>query len=263
MFNYRFPFIYSLLLLLFAGPLFLLILQSFSIEWNWGSIYPQKFGVSGWKTALSDPALQHSFLLTFLLTLIVVVLNLLIALPAAKALASCEFKGKTIIDTLFFLPILIPVTAISMGLHLSMIRMGLADTWYGVTLVHLIPTLPYTIRVLRSGFERIGVRTEEQGRTLGGGALQNFWYLQWPRLLPSLRAAIFLTVVISVSQYVLTVIIGGGAVPALALIYFPYTSSANASAVSAFSLLFALLPALLMLTLEILLRGSKPKMNRA
>ncbi|TMW71895.1 ABC transporter permease subunit [Alteribacter natronophilus] len=252
------PFVFLLLTAVFIIPVLLLFLQSVSSPWRFGTLLPGDLNTGGWLHISGDPGLQHAIMVTVGLGAAVVALNLLIAVPAARFLAFREFRGKSVLDTILFMPILVPVIAIAMGLHLVFIRIGIADSFTGVLIVHLIPTVPYAIRIFRAGFERIGTKWEEQCRTLGSGRWQTFWHAELPRLAPSLRAAVFLTMVISLSQYVLTVIIGGGRVVTLPLLYYPYAAGGNDTITAAFSILFAAVPVTMVLVIEILLRTVLP-----
>ncbi|SFE89218.1 ABC transporter permease [Alteribacillus iranensis] len=232
-------------------PLLLLLLNSFAHEWRWPQIIPASFSLRAWSVVFSDPHIWSSIGWTVLIGSMVVCLNLLLGLPAAKALAYYEFKGKSLVETFLLLPILIPSLAIGMGLLLTMIRVGLADHWAGVVLIHLLPTLPYTIRILRAGYENIGAGYEEAARNLGASSWKAFWTITVPLLFPSLRAVLALTFVISLSQYVLTALIGGGQVVTLAMIYYPYLAGIDRSVTAALSLLFVLLPILLVCIFEL------------
>lgn len=242
------------LLIFSALPLLLLLLQSIAPGWGWGELFPSVVSVQAWQTALGDPALREAVIVTIMVILFVAAGNVIFGVPAAKMLAYKHFRGKLWLDNLLFLPILIPMTAVAMGIHFTFIRAGLADTWFGTALVLFIPTLPYTIRVLRAGFERFGPESEEQAKSLGSTTLQALMFVQLPQIMPSLRSAVFLTVVITAGQYILPVIIGGGTVPMLSLLYFPYSNSANEAVVSALSLLFALLPLVVILLAEMVMR---------
>ncbi|MGA9288408.1 MAG: ABC transporter permease, partial [Anaerobacillus sp.] len=94
----------------------------------------------------------------------------------------------------------------------------------------------------------------EQASVLGAGILVRFMTISLPLLLPSIRSLMLLTFVISLGQYALTAIIGGGTVMTLPLLYYPYFSSSNEAIVAGFSLLFALLPLLFIGALEVMLR---------
>lgn len=244
-----------LLLLVFGFPIALLALRSISFGWRWADVYPVNFNLHGWRVIFSNPNILSALWVTVKIAIAVVISTLFIAIPVGKSLAFYSFKGKGVIETVLFMPILIPALAIAMGIHMTMLKLGLANHWYGVVLVHLIPTVPYAIRIFRSGFERMGKKWEEQAFSLGGSGWMIFWTVIFPFMLPSIRAAIYLTYVISISQYVLTALIGGGNVITLPMIYYPYFSSVNDMILASFSLIFALLPLLFMLFVELILRG--------
>lgn len=246
--------IFFIFILSFFFPIVFLALKSVAVSWSWGEPLPSDFSFRGWAVVLDDPNIVSAISVTFKIAIAVILINLLIAIPAGRVLAFYSFKGKGLIETVLFLPIIIPSLAVAMGIHLTMIKLGFADQWLGVVLVHLIPTVPYSIRILRSGFERVGMKWEEQSVTLGGTPLRTFWSVIFPLLLPSLRATIYLTFVISLSQYVLTALIGGGNVVTLAMLYYPYFSSVDDLVIASFSFLFALMPLLFIAIVELMIR---------
>lgn len=237
----------------FILPVLLLLLKSVTTGWRFPSFIPDEITFRAWKTVFQDPKIMESLITTAEIAVSVVILNLLIGIPAAKAISHHDFKGKTIIETILFMPILVPVLAVAMGLHLTMIKLGLADQIIGVILIHLLPTLPYSIRMLRAGYDRFGIKWEDQARSLGVSKLKVFWTIHIPMLLPSLRSTILLVFVISLSQYALTAIIGGGLVTTLPMLYYPFFSSADEGMMASFSVLFTLLPILFLFLFEIMM----------
>ncbi|MGB8001188.1 MAG: ABC transporter permease subunit [Anaerobacillus sp.] len=205
---------------------------------------------------------MESIVTTIKVALLVVTLNLILAIPTARALSYQNFKGKSLIEAFLLSPILVPGILLAMGLQFTMIRYGIADQVSGVVLVHLIPTLPYAIRIMRAGYERLGSELSEQASVLGAGILVRFMTISLPLLLPSIRSLMLLTFVISLGQYALTAIIGGGTVMTLPLLYYPYFSSSNEAIIAGFSLLFALLPLLFIGALEVMLRLVIRALNR-
>ncbi|MCF6137422.1 ABC transporter permease [Pseudalkalibacillus berkeleyi] len=242
-------------LIVTVGPVLLVLIQSISFQWRWPDLFPNELRLDAWYAVFADPSLTHALKYSMIITASVVMLTIVISLPAARALAFDQFKGKSFIETVLMLPLLIPLLFIVMGIHLSMIRLNLADTLSGVILVHLLPTVPYAIRILRTGYERIGLKWYEQATVLGASRLKQFWTITVPLIMPSIRSAIVLTVVISLSQYALTAIIGGGVVTTLPIIYYPYFSSANQSIMAAFTMLFAFLPILFWFCIELVCKS--------
>ncbi|MCR8850716.1 ABC transporter permease subunit [Rossellomorea sp. SC111] len=192
------------------------------------------------------------------IAVVVLSLNLLIGITGGKVLSFSSFRGKSVIEALMMLPLFIPVLVVAIGLHITFIRYGLSDHWIGVALVHLVPTIPYSIKMFKTGYERIGSKLLEQSIILGGSAINRVYHIELPLLLPSIRSVLFLTIVISLSQYVLTAIIGGGNVVTLAMVYYPFTDTADEAVMAAFSIVFALIPIILYIILEGCLKLTLP-----
>ncbi|MYL35036.1 ABC transporter permease subunit [Pontibacillus yanchengensis] len=238
---------------LFLFPVVFLIVKSFTLPWRYQAHFHMHFTLRGWTTLLSENQLVSATFMSLLIGGVIVILNLLIGLSAGKALAFYQFKGKSIMDTLFLLPLIFPLLAIAMGVHIAMIRLGLADMWVGVVLIHLVPTIPYSIKILRNGYVSLGSNILEQSTSLGANVWNRFLTIELPLLKPALRSTIFLTFVISLSQYVITAIIGGGNVVTLAMVYFPFLQSASSTVLAAFSIWFALVPILFYIMVEFIL----------
>lgn len=241
-------------LLLFFVPFIFLVINSFAMHWSWPQVWPKTWSFRGWFVLWQQPRLVEALLVTTLIGGGVVLLNLLLAFPAAKALSQTTFICKHLVEQLLLAPILIPSLAVAMGIHLLMIQLGMANVWYGVVLVHLIPTIPYAIRILRSGYDQLGTAWHDQANSLGVKGWTILWTITVPFMLPSIRSVMLLAYVISLSQYALTALIGGGNVMTLAMIYFPFLQSVDRAVISSFSLVFALMPLVFVGIAEISIR---------
>ncbi|WP_249292199.1 ABC transporter permease [Metabacillus flavus] len=221
-----------------------------------------EFTWRAWRVIAEDPLLVQSVWTSVSIGTAVVLLNLAAGIPAARALAFRQFKGKTLAETILLAPILIPALLIAMGLHIAFIRLGLANEWSGVVLIQLLPTLPYTIKIFRAGFEQMGQSFEQQAKTLGASGWEIFTSIHLPLLLSSFRSSAFLIFVISLGQFILTSLIGGGSVLTLALVYFPYFEQADTAVLAAFSLLFAIIPIGVWIAFEAVYRILAPYKGR-
>ena len=146
------------------------------------------------------------------------------------------------------LPIIVPTLVVAMGIQIVFIRYGLADTFAGVALVHLVPALPYFVLVMASVFANYSVELEETARTLGANPLRTFWYITLPAIFPGLVVASLFTFLVSWSQYITTLLIGGGRIITLPMVLFPFISGASHARAAAISIVF-ILPAILVLIL--------------
>ncbi len=226
-------------------PFIPLVIWSLTARWQWPDLLPQVWSLQPWRYLLAPstgmmPALAESLLLAVVVTSIA----LLISLPAGQALGQREFPGKSLVELMVMLPILMPTFAVALGLHATFLRYGLADTRLGVALVHLIPTAPYMVRVLAAAYASLGIRLEEQARTLGASHWQVFTRVTLPRLLPAIAAGSVFVFLGSLGQYITTLLIGGGQVVTLPVVLYPQMTGGDRGMAAAASLILAT-PALL------------------
>lgn len=229
---------YSIILIL-AIPLLVLIIWSFSKNWPWPEILPNELGLRGFKY-LFDPSSKSftTLLNSICLSMTVTIITLIITIPASKALALYEFKGKKIVETLILAPLIVSPVALAMGVHLSFIKLGLANKFMGVVLVHLLPCIPYSIRILKNVFEITGESLEMQARVLGASPFQTFKNITLPIIAPGLVSAGNMVFIVSFSQYFLTFLIGGGRIVTFPMLMFPFIKSGDRMMASVYSIVF-------------------------
>lgn len=229
-----------LLFLLLVMPFVPLVLWSFSAGWRWPDLWPETFALRAWEYVLSPTAGTGSGWVTSLqIAFAVTGCNLILALPAANAIARYRFRGKGWVEALLYAPIVIPPFVSIMGIHLTFIRLNLTESLTGVVLAHLIPTLPYMVRALVVSFQTLDQQWENQARMLGATGFQRLLHVVWPHLLPGVITGASLCVLVSLSQYLITLLIGGGEIQTLSLLLFPFISGGDPAIGAAYSLVFA------------------------
>ncbi|MDW8803000.1 ABC transporter permease subunit [Clostridium sp. A1-XYC3] len=239
--NVLFKFIIYLAAFFILLPLIVLLLWCIAKRWPWPSILPTEYNLR----ALSYFFMKSNnsimvLLYSIWLSLVVTVVTLLISLPAARVLGLYQFKGRGFFKLLVLLPLIISPVAVGIGIQVFFIKIRLANTFLGVVLVHLIPCLPYAIRILTNVFEILGESMEFQARTLGASRVQTFLYVTLPLISPGLISAASLVFIVSFSQYFLTFIVGGGNVVTLSMVMFPFIQSGDRMIASCYSVIFIL-----------------------
>jgi len=237
-------------------PFVPLFLWAFAGEWRFPDLLPTEWSSRGISYLLEPGGrVLGATLNSLLIGVSVALASVVVGMPAGMALGGYEWRMKGAVIFFILLPILVPPLASTMGIHLTFIRLGLADTTLGVFLVHLVATVPYTAIILTSIFaERTG-ELEEAARTLGAGPWQAFRYVTLPDVAPGVAVAGLFAFLISWGQYILTVLIGGGNVVTLPMLLFSAASGNDPVVTSALAIVFAL-PAVL--ALVIALRYLKP-----
>lgn len=220
-------------------PFIPLVVWSFSHRWYFPALVPTEWSMRAWNYVFSassqvPKALGYSTAVALVVTL----LSILIGIPAGRAMGLYRFRGKTLVEFLILAPTIVPAIAVAMGIHVAFIKYGLADTLLGVILVHLIPVTPYMVMIMSSVFANYDPEYEEQARTLGAGPIQTFIHVTFPAILPGVIVGGLFSFIISWSQYILTLLIGGGRVITLPLLVFSFAGSGDNPITAALSVVF-------------------------
>lgn len=185
---------------------------------------------------------------TIIIALIVTLICLFISLPAAKVIAQENFWGKSFIEFFLLTPLIVPEIAVGLGILVTFIQFGLAGSYTGIILVHLIPTLPYMARVLISAFQGLSTGYEEQARALGASPLKTLLQVTLPMILPSIIAGSTLAFLVSSNIFLLTFFVGQGSIDTLStLLFIKLSSGGTLDAVGAAIALLASVPGIILL----------------
>lgn len=237
------------LALLLILPLVPLAIWSFAHGWRYPDILPQQWSTDAWSYALSPAsgALQ-CLVTTSLIAGATTLLAAAIGLPAGRVLGLCRFRGKTLVVLIVLAPLIVPGIAIALGLHSVFAWLGLTGTLTGVILVHLIPTLPYMTLLMAAVFASHDPRYDLQARSLGASPLMAFRHITLPAIFPGLLTAAAFTFLVSWSQYLLTLMIGGGKITTLPLMLFSFAAAGRNDLAGAIGAIY-ILPGILILAL--------------
>ena len=243
-------------LLLPLLPLLPLLLYAFASSYRYPALLPEGLSLRAVRLLGAPGAdVLEGLATSATIATAVALLAGLIGLSAGRALGLYSFRGKRLVQFLLLAPVIVPGLAVVLGIHVLFLRYGLADTRSGVVLVHLIPTIPYVTLVMGATFANYDVAYEEQARVLGAGPLRVFAQVTLPQVAPGLVVAMLFAFLISWSEYVLTLLVGGGTVKTLPLLLFASLGSPDTARTAVLALVIVLPPVLLLVATSRLLSG--------
>jgi len=247
--------------LLVAGlviPVVPLLVAAVSGQWRYPAVVPQTYSARGFRLLL-DPRSEvlRGLATSASIATAVAVLASLIGLSGGRALGLYRFRGRRAVQLLFLAPVIVPGLAVALGVQVLFIRYGLADTIPGVVLVQLLPTIPYVTLAMAATFANFDTAYEDQARVLGAGPLRTFWSVTLPGVRPGLAVAAYFAFLISWSEYILTLLVGGGTVKTLPLLLLGYIGAADLNEAAALALVFVLPPILLLVPMTKYLTGNQ------
>lgn len=220
-------------------PAAVLVLWSAAARWSWPSLLPERWSARTVRELLfGSQDLWRLLGSSMSLGSGAAGLSTLIGLLTARAVSLYDFPGKGLVRFAGLLPLLIPGTVFATGIHLVLLRLGLADTAAGVLLVHVMTALPYSIAILTDVTAALGGALEEQAAVLGAGPVRAFFAISLPELMPGVLSSLSMAFILSYSQYFTTLIVGGGRVKTLALVMVPYIQGGDRSLASVYALAF-------------------------
>jgi multiple sugar transport system permease protein len=140
---------------------------------------------------------------SFIVALAVVVLNLLVSIPAAYAMAKIRFIGRS--TSIYFMLVtrVIPDIALVVPFFLFIRKLGLLDNLASLIITYLAITVPFSVFVLVSYFESLPDELDKAARVDGCSRLQTLIHVFLPLALPSLVAVVLFTFLTSWNEFLL------------------------------------------------------------
>ena len=143
---------------------------------------------------------------SLIVSIAVVVLNLLVGIPAAYALAMIRFRGRSASIYFMLSTRVIPDIALVVPFFLFIQKLGLMDTLGSLIITYLAITIPFTVFILTSYFESIPEELDRAARVDGCTRLQTMLRVYVPLAWPALVAAILFTFLTSWNEFLLAML---------------------------------------------------------
>ena len=140
---------------------------------------------------------------SLVVALSVVALNLLVAVPAAYAMAKIRFIGRSTSIYFMLTTRVIPDIALVVPFFLFIRAFGLLDHLGSLVLTYLAITMPFSVFILVSYFESLPDELDKAARVDGCSRLQTLVRVYVPLALPALVAVVLFTFLTSWNEFLL------------------------------------------------------------
>jgi multiple sugar transport system permease protein len=132
-----------------------------------------------------------------------VALNLLVAVPAAYAMAKIRFIGRSTSIYFMLTTRVIPDIALVVPFFLFIRTFGLLDHLGSLVITYLAITVPFSIFILVGYFESLPDELDKAARVDGCSRLQTMMRVYVPLALPALVAVVLFTFLTSWNEFLL------------------------------------------------------------
>ncbi len=166
---------------------------------------------------LSDVEWQ-AVLLSLQVSTLAVICSLPFGIAMAWILARCQFPGKSLLDSIIHLPLVLPPVVIGYLLLVVMGRRGFIGewlynwfgfsfsfSWRGAALASAVVAFPLMVRAIRLSLEAVDKRLELAAKTLGASPWRVFATITLPLSLPGIIVGIVLAFARSLGEFGATI----------------------------------------------------------
>jgi len=133
----------------------------------------------------------------------VVILNLIVSVPAAYAMAKIRFAGRSASIYFMLTTRVIPDIALVVPFFLFIRKLGLLDHLGSLVITYLAITVPFTVFILVGYFESLPDELDKAARIDGCSRLQTLLRVYLPLAVPSLVAVVLFTFLTSWNEFLL------------------------------------------------------------
>ncbi|WP_084033677.1 ABC transporter permease subunit [Arthrobacter sp. 35/47] len=241
------PLLGGLLFLWILLPVVPLILWSVAAEWRAPDVLPGAFSAAGLAALLRPEVLTA--------TGASLVLGLSVALPATILGALAAFAARRLpngwaraVELILLAPLAIPPFALVMGSNVLLLG-ARVPAFPSVVLVLTVTALPYTVFMFRAALASYDDQFEEVARTLGASPRAVLARVRIPLLARATARAAFLAFLVGWSDYITTLLVGGGQLLTLPMVLGSAASATGNEQLTAALSLAMIVPPLLLLAL--------------
>ncbi len=171
---------------------------------------------------------KENLLLSFGATVLTIVIDLLIAIPAAYAIVRYPIPGKSFLLSILNLALYTPAAVMGLSLVVAYAFLfRIPQSFIGLIGAYVVGTFPLMLIPIIVALRDMPRVYEEAARTLGATRMQSLRRVELPLLGPGISAGILLTFVIVFNEFLVTLFIAGPNTTTAALRVYNLTRTAG------------------------------------
>jgi putative spermidine/putrescine transport system permease protein len=166
----------------------------------WTGYYAQYFTNPAWLEATANSFIIAFSSMTF---------TLLVALPAAFGFVRYRFAGRTVLNLLIMVPIIVPAIVSALGYYGFLSLVHLVGTHAGMIIAHSVLSIPVAFLVIAAALKGFDRNLERAAMSAGAGPLRTFFLVTLPVLRPGILVGALFAFLHSFNEAVVAIFIAG------------------------------------------------------
>lgn len=163
-----------------------------------------------WYIKLFDnDALLSSFGNTMIIALTSTILATIVGTLGAIGMYKYKFKGKSLIDGLLYIPVVIPEIVMGISLLTIFSKTNVPRGMLTLILAHVTFSIPYVIFNVRARLSGYDSSIEEASLDLGANRIRTFFEITLPVLAPGIAGGALLAFTLSIDDVIISYFVNG------------------------------------------------------
>src|SRR5215207_3398033 len=255
--------LHSILSFIFLyAPIVVLVIFSFTND-SFGVVW-KGFTLKWYAQLLQNERLIGATINTLKVALISTLISTVIGTLMALALERYHFRGRTGVDALLYLPVVIPEIVMALALlAFFAFSFGMIESLTGwqmrfslttVIIAHIAFSISFVVIVVRASLKGFDRRLEEAAQDLGANEWQTFRWITLPLILPGIIGGALLAFTLSLDDFIISFFTVGPGVSLLPVEVYSQVKRAITPKINAISTVMLLLSMLLVFLSQFLQR---------
>ncbi len=234
----------------------IIILVVFSFNTSKMNIIFEGFTFKWYNTLFHNRDLLEAFTNTMIIAITSTVISTIIGTIGAVGLNKYDFPGKSLINKLIYIPIVIPEIVLGISLLSMYTLLKLELGMFTLILSHIAFSIPFVVVSVRSVLSPLIKTYEEAAADLGASELTTFFKIILPSIMPGVISGATLAFTLSMDDVVISYFTAGPGSNTLPLKIYSIIKTGITPDVNALSTLL-LLATIIILTTSALIQSRK------
>ena len=163
-----------------------------------------------WYVRLFDNTeLLGSFRNTMIIAVVSTLLSTIIGTMGAVGMYKYKFKGKSIVDGLLYIPVVIPEIVLGISLLTIFSKVNIPRGMLTLILAHVTFSIPFVIFNVRARLAGYDNSIDEASMDLGANRIQTFFHVTLPFLAPGIAGGALLAFTLSIDDIIISYFVNG------------------------------------------------------
>jgi molybdate ABC transporter permease protein len=171
---------------------------------------------------MDSPTFDFSpFWISLKVAITAIFFTFIFGITAAYSLLEYRGKWKSVLDSIFLAPLVLPPTVVGflllqlfgqygwMGKFLQLFRFNIIFTWYAGVVAAVVVTFPLMYKTAQGAFEQVDGNLIRAAKTLGASEFRAFWQIALPLAFPGILAGAVLAFARGLGEFGATLMLAG------------------------------------------------------